>query len=816
MDDDSLKALLSQEISSALTYDDTELSQKRSKALEYYRGEMTDTPAMTGRSSVVSKDVADTIGWMLPGIIRVFTASDRMAIYEPERPGDEEFAEQATDYANFVFMKDNPGYRIMWDATHDSLLLGNGVVKHWWDDKEECEYTEHSGLTEEQIAILQSDQGVEIVAQKEGEPQVILAPGPDGQMMETPISTFDVKVKRIISSGRLRCECIEPEDFLLDRDATQIEKFRFCAHRQDTTRSDLIEMGFDRELVETLPADRFSTIREEKISRDENARVFTNNVGDESMLQVELFECYVKMDVDGDGVAETVRAFYAGAAGTGELLDWEVWEDDVPFSDIPCEPIPHRWDARSIAEDTQDIQRVKTVLTRQFLDNLYWVNNPMTAAEEGSVTNPETLRSPRFGSTVWHKKGSLPPQPLPVPFIGDKALLGLQHFDQVREMRTGVSRATMALDPEALQNQTATAANNTKDAAYSQIELIARNQAELGWKRVFKQILKLIVKHQDRPRTIRLRDTWVEMDPRSWNANMDATINIGLGTGSRDRDMAMLNTILNVQITMTDRLGAAGFAAQALEMVPKINMTATKLAESAGIKNPEQFYLDLKPEMLEQMKQEAAQRPDPVMEAEKMKAQTQITIAQQQAQIDAAMKDKELQAKGQEFMAKAQMDQQADERKAQIEAVQMQADIEAQNQKTQAEMVKSQQQFEFDKEMALLEFQLERELKMADLELKRELAQQQMTQQAEQHRQSMEAGVFKVQADAQAHDQKMKQSEAAAKEQKKPEPKKEPEPKKAPERDPIKDVATILEAVAKTNKPKKVLRDKDGKITGIE
>ncbi|MCC7060794.1 MAG: hypothetical protein IT508_11240, partial [Burkholderiaceae bacterium] len=152
MDDDSLKALLSQEISSALTYDDTELSQKRSKALEYYRGEMTDTPAMTGRSSVVSKDVADTIGWMLPGIIRVFTASDRMAIYEPERPGDEEFAEQATDYANFVFMKDNPGYRIMWDATHDSLLLGNGVVKHWWDDKEECEYTEHSGLTEEQIA----------------------------------------------------------------------------------------------------------------------------------------------------------------------------------------------------------------------------------------------------------------------------------------------------------------------------------------------------------------------------------------------------------------------------------------------------------------------------------------------------------------------------------------------------------------------------------------------------------------------------------------------------------------------------------------
>jgi hypothetical protein len=463
-------------------------------------------------------------------------------------------------------------------------------------------------------------------------------------------------------------------------------------------------------------------------------------VGDESMLMVELFECYVKADVDGDGIAETVRAYYAGAGASGELLDWEVWDDDLPFSDIPCEPVPHRWDARSVADDTQDIQRVKTVITRQFLDNTYWVNNPMTVAQEGTVSNPDTLRSPRFGATVWVKKdATIPPTPLAVPYIGDKALLALQHFDQVREMRTGVSRSTMALDPEALQNQTATAANNQKDAAYSQVELIARNQAELGWRRVFRQILKLIVKHQDRPRMIRLRDTWVEMDPRAWNANMDATINIGLGTGSRDRDMAMLNTILNVQMAMTDRLAQGGFSAQALEMVPKINLTAIKLAESAGIKNPDQFYLDLKPEMVEQMKQEAANRPDPEMQKEQVKAQTQLQLGQQQAQLDA----------------------QADERKAQIEAVQMQADIEAQNQKTQVEMVQAQQKFEMDKELAILEFQLQRELKMAELEMKRQMHEQQMAQQAEQHRQQMEAGVFKTMQSQEQHNQKMEAAKAS-------------------------------------------------------
>lgn len=724
LDEDGLKALLSEEIKSALNYDDTELSQKRSRALEYYRGVMNDTPSAEGRSSVVSRDIADTIGWMLPGIIRVFTASDRMAIYEPEKPSDEPFANQATDYVNYVFMKENPGYRIMWDGTHDSLLLGNGVVKHWWDDKEECEYTEHSGLTEDQLAILASDQSVEIVAQKEGEPQIILAPDPMGQLVETPIQTFDVKVKRVTRSGRLRVECIEPEDFGINREATTIETARFCYHRQDVTRSDLIEMGFDRELIESLPVDRFSTIREEKLSRDDERNVFFNHVGDESTMLVELFECYVKADVDGDGIAETVRAYYAGSGGAGELLDWEIWEDDVPFSDIPCEPVPHRWDARSVADDTSDIQRVKTVLTRQFLDNLYWVNNPMTVAQEGTITNPETLRSPRFGATVWvNNKATIPPTPLPVPFIGDKALLGLQHFDNVREMRTGVSRSTMALDPEALQNQTATANQNQKDAAYSQIELIARNQAELGWRRVFRQLLKLIVKHQDRPRTIRLRDQWIEIDPRSWNANMDVSINIGLGTGSRDRDMAMMNTILNVQIAMTDRLAQGGFAAQALEMVPKINATATKLAESAGIKNPDEYFLDIKPEMLEEMKQQAAQpQPDPAVQVAQIKAQTD----QQSLQV------------------KAQLDERADQRKAQIEEVQAQADMATEREKLRAQLILEQQKFEFEKELKLMDFQL-----------KREQHQEEMRMRRERHEQALQAGAFKAAQGQQAHEQKM-------------------------------------------------------------
>jgi hypothetical protein len=683
LDEESIKALLANEIQSAVTFTETELSGARARALEYYRGEMKDTPPAANRSSVVSRDVADTIGWMLPGIIGVFSASDRIAEYEPDGPGDEEFAKQATDYCNFVFWKDNNGYRTLWDATHDSLLLGNGIVKHWWDDREECEYSELSGLTAEQIAILQQAQGVEVTAQKAGESQIVVVPDPQtGQPVQQEVPVFDVKMKRITRAGRLRIKCIAGEDFLKDRDSIDIEDARFTAHRDEVTRSDLVEMGFDAAIVEELPAYRHSGLQEERQARDPNFDV-TSDTQDKAMQLIELYECYLKVDVDGDGIAETIRAYYAGSGGAGQLLDWEVWDDDVPFSDIPCEPVPHRWDARSIADETMDTQRVKTVLTRQFLDNLYWVNNPLMWSEDGSIVNPEMMAAPVFGGNVRVKKGTqVPPTPLAIPFIGDKALMGLEHFDQVTEKRTGVSRSTMALDPETLQNQSATANQNQKDASYSQIELIARNMAELGWKRVFKMILRLLVKHQDRPRTIRIRDKWVDMDPRFWNANMDVTVSTGLGTGSRDRDMMMLNNILTTQNMMAVQLVQTGFAGQALDMLPKIIKTATKLAESSGIRNPDEYYIQIDENQLAQMKQQASQpKLDPALQLEQAKVQAQMQLEQAKMQMSAQLEQEKAAAAVQKEQAQMQAD-------LQVKMAELQKSEAAQAQQNQFDQIK--------------------------------------------------------------------------------------------------------------------------------
>lgn len=645
-----LSALIANELRSARRYADSELSDRRAENIEYYQGVMRDVPAAPNRSSVMSRDVTDTISWMLPGIIRVFTASDNMAIYEPVTEKDRDFAQQATDYVNYLFFKDNEGYRTLYNATHDSLLGGNGIVYHYWDPTPDTEITHHTRLTPEQIALLLDDEGVEIIAQRQNdEPDMVSMPGPDGQMMEMPVPTFDVKVSRTKTRGKLCVHTCKPENFYLDSEATTIAEARFCAYLHDhKTRSDLVEMGFDKDVVEGLA--RYNRVTDEEgLAREWNlADVDTNLLKSQDLI--DLYEVYVKADVDGDGIAELIQVWYAGNAGSGEVLDWSEWEDGLPFSDIPCYPVPHRWEADAVADRTKDIQKVKTVLLRQGLDNIYGSNLPMLEVEAGTVQNPDILVAPKFGGIIWRKPGSMataPIKPYAMPFVADKVFTAMEYMDTIRAARTGVSRTTMALDPETLQNQTATANQNQKDAGYSQIELVARNMAELGWSRVFECLLRLVVKHQDRSRVIRLRDTFVEMDPRVWNANMDVTINVGLGTGSRDRDMMMLNQVKQDQFILATQFADRGAVDKAIDMIPRILLTMKKSAESAGLKNPDAFYPEFGEQDVVDMKQaaaQAAQQPSPQEKIEAAKLQAQAQAERMKAEGNAIKEQAQLEA----------------------------------------------------------------------------------------------------------------------------------------------------------------------------
>jgi hypothetical protein len=699
VDEPRLEAIVSQQIELAKSYDSQDRQKDREKALDYYFGNMDKyIPVEVGKSKVVSRDTADTIGWILPGIMRVFTASDRMAVAEPVGIEDVEFSKEATDGLNYVFWKENKGYEIVYSATWDALLMGNGVVKTYYDDTPVYSTSFHSGLSEDAMAMLlyseEEDEAPEVLAQS-----MKMEPIADdmGNMTEVPV--YDLKIKRKKEDGRFVCEVIPPERFLIDQDAISTDEAAFTAHWERKTRSELVEMGYDKNLVAEIPESSRNQTPEE------SARSLLNpaNEPDSSMQLVDYYECFIRIDVDDDGEAELVRACFAGSE-SGKLLDWEIWEDEHPFDDIPCEPIPHRWSARSAFDETSDVQDIKTVLLRQGLNNTYAANNPQRFVT-GKIKNMDELVTPTFGGTVFGDVGSTVTD-ISVPFVASHAFEAIAYQDEVIQRRTGVSRRSMALDGDALQQQTATASNNDKDASYSQVELIARNMAEWGWKKVFRKLLRLMIKNQNRERDLMINGKSVKIDPRYWNADMDVTINVGLGTGSRDRDLAMLGNILGTQQIMADKFMAAGAVEDAIDMLPKILQTMVKMAESAGIKNPEDYYPEYTEEKLQKLKQMAdqkAQQGDPKVAADTAKMQADLQMAQQKMQADMQMRQEEMQMTGQ--LKQAEMQAQSEQR---------QMDMQIKREQLQAEM-------QLKREQLSAELELKREQMMAELQLKREM-----------------------------------------------------------------------------------------------
>lgn len=689
MDDDEIKGLLVREIRAARANDDAEEAKARRDAIDYYNGDIsTDLPAEEGRSSVVSRDLSDTVGWVLPQIIRVLTATEQIVIVEPVGAEDDDMAHEATMGLNYVFYKDNPGYRILRDATWNALVLKKGIVKVWHDDAVVYATSFHSGLSDEDVAQIEADPAIEITHQTTTQIPVEVPDPTTGEPITLTLNEHDVKLRRVKSTGRRRIECIPTEDYLRSDDPPGTERPRFEGHRSYKTRSELIEMGFDRQSVMDLGAAKDDSDEQKARNRGYSP---PRDVADKSMETIEVVEAYLQADVDDDGIAETIRAWCTGQVSGGELLDWEVWEDEGPFFDVPCEPLPHQPTGRSLADETMDMMRVKSVLWRQALDNTYASNNPQRFVV-GKILNPDELFSPTFGGAIFGEAGSSV-TPLAVPFVANHAYDALGYADEIISRRTGVSRQSMALDAEALVNQSATASNNYKDASYTQVEQIVRDMAELGWKPIFRALLKLEIKHQDTPRDIRMGKKNVTIDPRSWNADMDVTVNIGQGTGSRDRDLVRLGNVLQSQLMLADRFMAEGAMDDAIDMLPKVIETLTKMGEAAGLRDPASYYPEYTEEKVAKLKQLAAQ-PKPNPEIEK-------------AQIDAQAKD-----------AQAQRDHEY--RMAQTEG-KLELDKEAAAYANDQKIIQINGEMELKREQFNAEIALKRELGFAELGVDREL-----------------------------------------------------------------------------------------------
>jgi hypothetical protein len=674
MDQEKLKGILDSEIDNSLGYIQTDTTDERSKALEYYNREPYGNE-VEGRSQIVTGEVAEVVDGALPQLLRVFTQSDEMVRFEPKSQGDEEKAKQATEYVNWVLNHDNEGVILFHNWFKDALLQKNGIVKVYWDEQVDVTKEEYKNLSEEELAVLLADEAVEVVSQ-----EIITSDDPlfnnidplTGAMI--PVNFYNVKLKKTTKTGKVIVENVPPEEFLISKKARTIADSPFVAHRRLITRSELIAMKFAKDVVETLPTWSDLTYTQERTARFSNGEnPDDNNTIDPSMEEIEVYECYIKADMDGDGIAELRKVFYAGR----EILD-DKEIDFVPFASICPIPMPHKFYGHSLADRTMDLQLIKSTVTRQILDNLYLTNNARMGVVEGQV-NLDDMLTVTAGGVVRIKNPNAI-VPLTVPATASQSFPMLQYLDSVQSKRTGVNDAQQGLDPNILQNATATAVAAVQSAAAGKIEMIARLFAETGVKDLFQKILQLLCKYQDKARVIRLRGKYITIDPREWTNGFDVSINVGLGTGNKQEQMAMVAMVLQKQEQI---LGTQGFN-NPLVTLTQYRETLGRFIEAAGYKDSSEFFKEIPPELEQQIA-----NPQP-----------------QQAPVDPAV---------QAYMAQAQAQMQIDQAKAQqqmaLEQQKAEADLMLQQQKAQAEIQLKREKAMADLELKTAEFQAEAQLK---------------------------------------------------------------------------------------------------------
>ena len=655
MDDLQFNALLRNEIENALGYYDSEYSTDRVTLMDYYMGEEYGNE-QEGRSQVVTTEVADTIEFIMPSLMRMFTQTDEFVKFMPRQPEDVEGAKQATSYANYVLNCQNNGFVVLHNFFKDALLQKLGVVKVYYDETEDMTEEEYTGLSDDELTLLLQDPAVEIVSQNTEES------GEEGvDEMGMPFSDYSVKhdvvIKRMSYGGMIKVDNIPPEEFLVSKRSSSLEDADFVAHRTTMKVSDLIQMGYDRELVEKYAGyTELDTTSEVQNRFQDVETTGETDSSDMSMRDVLVVEAYIKADYDDDGIAELRRVVTLGQGF--EIVENDTF-DHIPFACLSPILMPHRLIGRSIAELIMDLQLIKSTVLRQLLDNIYLTNNARVAAVEGQVNLDDLLNS-RAGGIVRMRQANAV-QVLQPPMVGQNAFSLLQYLDEIKEQRTGLSKASMGLDADALQSTTATAVAAQMSAAQGKIEMIARVFAETGVKQLFRLVLTLCLHHGKKEQMIRLNNKFVPIDPSNWKHEYDLSVNVGLGSGQTNEKMAFLAQMAQKQEQILLQTGVDN----PLVSLQQYRNTLAELANMAGFKDASRFFKnpeDIPPQ---------PQQPPPPSEAE-MKMQFEQQKFQAELELQKAKQDAELALKREELQMKMQIRQEELRYEAQLRGFEQQ------------------------------------------------------------------------------------------------------------------------------------------------
>lgn len=665
LDEHEVAGILEQEIQDAIGGIEGEIAEERRQSLSYYFARPFGNE-QAGRSQVILEDVRDTIEWAMPHMMKMLAPSPQFFDYQPVGPEDTQQAQQASTYINHQFEHRLGGYEWLYEAVKTALIEKRGFGKVYVLERTEPKVETYHGIDDEQLEMLLSEEGVEPLERTDyeemlGEQAPVMGPdgqpvvGPDGQPMMQPVPTslHDVKVRVVRTEKQLCLDGIPPEEMLTARRMVKLDdRAMFVGQRKRMTVSDLIAEGVPADVALSLPDDdspEYDTGRTERLYDEETYPDAGGERADPASRELWVTECHARIDEDGDGYSELRRILVAGESSITIIEDDE--ENWNPFFSICPIPTPHKFYGLSLADLVRDLQLIRSTILRQALDNLYLTNNSRNVVIEGQVNLDDLLVSRPGGLIRARSLDAV--KPLEVQPVSRDAVVALEFLEGVKENRTGITRYNQGSDSGSL-NKTATGVSRIMNAAYARLELIAQLFAK-QLQRLGKLMLRAYVEGGFREDTIRLSGQWVTFDPRSWNAGMDVTVQIGMGVGQAAERLDALERMMGIQ----ERILQSPFSylvtpENVYNAASAMQRTLGFMRENEFVTNPEGREPPPPPPNPDLIKAET--------ERETKTAQTQIAGAEQQrkALADQALADfrvQELQANTDVEFAKIESDE---------------------------------------------------------------------------------------------------------------------------------------------------------------
>jgi len=635
IDIEAMVSEIGRDVKTAQDFLDSTFGGERERAERYYNGG-SDVKVQGNRSAYVATKVRDTIRGVRPSIMRAFFGSVTPVEFLPSNKVVAPLARQQTMYVAQEFTNAG-GYRAIYDAAQNAMLHKVGPVQYWWETQVEEDYRTYTNLTTEQAMMLQQQPNVRIIS---ATPTMVTTMGPSGEVQQEPLYTVDMAYQS--RTGRVRVEPVLLSELIIDEGAVNGRPPLVIGKQVSMTVSDVLKTYPEVDPDQVMGLNNAEPEVHRNAGEARNRRRYVRQAKrqdsvDPSMKRVLITDVYRAADLDGTGIAQMWRWVLGGT--DLELLYFERAEDGHNFALFQIDPKPGAVFGNSLYDLTHSDQDGITSATRGVINNLHASNHPRIAYHE-TMVNADDVQNWDIGAPIRFRQPGMI-QEVAVPFVGGQVVPFIEYWNNDVENKTGVSRASLGLDPRALQSTDKQAVANTIQSGAGQTEVMVRNLAETGMIPLFQGILRLCMRHQDPQQVVWVTgEEYIPVDLRNFDPTLNMQVNVGLGGGDDEKRVVGLEKVMALQEKIIGQFGPTNPVVQPYH----VTQTMEDYIKALGFKDVSRYIKPMTEEesqqVVAQLQQAASQPPPPDPQVEAFKQVEGIKTQQkaQQAILDADLK----------------------------------------------------------------------------------------------------------------------------------------------------------------------------------